>query len=105
VDLYVDAIIESAIEHDVALEVNGHRDRLDLSAPLIEKALDAGALLAANSDSHRIGEMGNIANSVGTMQRAGVGPQSVINCWPADRFLTWVTGSPSEVSGTGTTGS
>jgi DNA polymerase (family 10) len=105
VDLYIDAIIESAIEHDVALEVNGHRDRLDLSAPLIEKALDAGALLAANSDSHRIGEMGNIANSVGTMQRAGVGPQSVINCWPADRFLTWVTGSPSEVSGTGTTGS
>jgi DNA polymerase (family 10) len=105
VDLDIEAIIEAAVEHDVALEVNGHRDRLDLSAPLIEKALVADAVLAANSDAHRIGEMGNVANSVGTMQRAGVGPESVINCWPANRFMGWVTGSPREVSGTGSTGS
>jgi DNA polymerase (family 10) len=105
VELDIDAIIEAAVGHDVALEVNGHRDRLDLSAPLIERALGFGAVLAANSDAHRIGEMGNIANSVGTMQRAGVVPDSVINCLSADRFMDWVTGSPREVSGTGTTGS
>jgi DNA polymerase (family 10) len=105
VDLDIEAIIEAAVEHDVALEVNGHRDRLDLSAPLIEKALAVGAVLAANSDAHRIGEMGNVANSVGTMQRAGVSAGSVVNCWPADRFVAWVTGSPKEVSGTGTMGS
>jgi hypothetical protein len=39
------------------------------------------------------------------MQRAGVVPDSVINCLSADRFMDWVTGSPREVSGTGTTGS
>lgn len=105
VDLDIEVIIEAAVEHDVALEVNGHRDRLDLSAPLIEKALGAGAVLAANSDAHRIGEMGNVGNSVATLQRAGVSSEAVVNCWPTSRFVAWVEGSPREVSGTGTTGS
>jgi DNA polymerase (family 10) len=105
VELDIEAIIQAAVEHGVALEVNGHRDRLDLSAPIIEKALVAGAVVAANSDAHRIEEMGNVANSVGTMQRAGVGPGSVINCWPVDRFMAWVTDTPREVSGTGSAGS
>ena len=98
-------MIVAAIEHDVAMEVNGHRDRLDLSARHIEQALEAGALLAANSDAHRTGEMGNVANSVATLQRAGAGPDSVVNCWPAPRFLSWVDGARTGVSGSGATGS
>jgi DNA polymerase (family 10) len=101
----VAALIAAAIEHDVAMEVNGHRDRLDLSARHIEQALEAGALLAANSDAHRTGEMGNVANSVATLQRAGAGPDSVVNCWPAPRFLPWVDGARTGVSGSGATGS
>ena len=101
----VAALIAAAIEHDVAMEVNGHRDRLDLSARHIEQALEAGALLAANSDAHRTGEMGNVANSVATLQRAGAGPDSVVNCWPAPRFLSWVDGARTGVSGSGATGS
>jgi DNA polymerase (family 10) len=104
VDLDIETVIEAAIEHDVALEVNGHRDRLDLSTPLIEKALGAGALLAANSDAHRIEEMGNIANSVATMQRAGVRPEAVINCQPGDRFISWAK-RPGEVFRAGAAGS
>ncbi len=91
VDLDIDAVISSAIEHQVALEVNGHRDRLDLSAGLAARAVEAGALLAANSDAHRIGELGNVANSVATMQKAGVGLASVINTRPASLFLDWVS--------------
>lgn len=91
IELDIDAVIASAIEHQVALEVNGHRDRLDLSAELAARAVAAGALLAANSDGHRIGELGNVANSVATMQRAGVGPASVVNTWQASLFLDWVS--------------
>ncbi len=89
IDLDIDAVISAAIENDVALEVNGHRDRLDLSAELAAHAVAAGALLAANSDAHRIGEMGNVANSVATMQRAGVHPSSVVNAMPVDEFREW----------------
>jgi len=90
IDLDIDAVISTAVDNHVALEVNGHRDRLDLSAPLAARAVADGALLAADSDSHRIGEMGNIANAVATMQKAGVGPGSVVNALPLGRFTDWV---------------
>jgi DNA polymerase (family X) len=89
IDLDIDAVITSAIENRVALEVNGHRDRLDLSASLASMAVEAGAVLAANSDSHRIGEMGNVANSVATIQRAGIAPSSVVNTMPVEAFREW----------------
>ena len=92
VDLDVEAVIAAAVDHDVALEVNGHRDRLDLSADLATAALPAGAMLAANSDAHRMGELGNVANSVGTLQRAGVPPASVVNTLPVTRFRDWISG-------------
>jgi DNA polymerase (family 10) len=105
IDLDIEAVIDGAIQNDVALEVNGHRDRLDLSASHASTAMAAGALLAANSDAHRISEMGNVANAVATMQRAGVGPDSVVNSWPADRFISWVRGTApagvSDATGTG----
>ena len=92
VDLDVEAVIAAAVDHGVALEVNGHRDRLDLSADLAKAALSGGAMLAANSDAHRMGELGNVANSVGTLQRAGVAPASVVNTLPLPRFQDWISG-------------
>ena len=92
VDLDLEKVISAAADHDVALEVNGHRDRLDLSADLATAALSAGAMLAANSDAHRRGELGNVANSVGTLQRAGVPPASVVNTLPVTRFRDWISG-------------
>ena len=89
IDLDIDAVIGAAIENQVALEVNGHRDRLDLSAEHAALAVAAGAVLAANSDSHRIGEMGNVANSVATLQRAGIAPSSVVNTMPVEAFREW----------------
>ena len=94
IDVDFDAVIAAAVENNVALEVNGHRDRLDLSPEHAALAVAAGAYLAANSDAHRIDEMGNIANAVATMQRAGVAPPSVVNTLPVGEFREWagVTG-------------
>jgi len=89
IDLDIDAVIAAAVENHVALEVNGHRDRLDLSAEHAALAVAGGAVLAANSDSHRIGEMGNVANSVATMQRAGIAPSSVVNTMSVVSFREW----------------
>lgn len=89
-DLDIDAVIEAARHHDVALEVNGHRDRMDLSASFAERAARAGAVLAANGDAHRFDELDNVGNAVGVMQRAGVRPASVVNTRPVTRFLAWL---------------
>jgi DNA polymerase (family 10) len=94
IDLALETVIAAAVENRVALEVNGHRDRLDLSAEHAALAVAGGAVLAANSDAHRSGEMGNIANAVATMQRAGVAPPSVVNAMSIEAFREWagVTG-------------
>lgn len=91
IDVDLEAVSAAAVRTGTALEVNGHLDRLDLSADGIRQAVERGVLLAANSDAHRLPEMGNAANAVGIMQRAGVPPEIVVNTWPVERFLDWVT--------------
>lgn len=91
INVDMNAVIDTAIGEGVALETNGHRDRLDLGADWIEIAAEKGALFAANSDAHRLDEIGNVANALGTLQRAGVDAEQVVNTWPRDRLAKWAT--------------
>lgn len=97
IDVDMHAVIETAIRGGVALETNGHRDRLDLGAHWIAIAAEKGALFAANSDAHRRDEIPNVANALGTLQRAGVHAEQVVNAWPVERLLEWVSGDRSPV--------
>ena len=98
-DVDMEAVIDAAVGNDVALETNGHRDRLDLSADWIPLAAARGAIFAANSDAHRIIEMENISNAIATLQRAGMGPERVINTLPANGIRRWLSRAPSLTSG------
>ncbi len=91
IDVDLGAVFAAAAAAGTALEVNGHMDRLDLPAAEVARALDAGCLLALNSDAHRIRELDNVANAtmVARIGRARAG--QVVNAWPADRFLGWLT--------------
>jgi DNA polymerase (family 10) len=93
-DIDMARVVEEAMSHDVALESNGHRDRLDLSEEWVRKAADLGAVFAANSDAHRVPEMANIANAVATLQRAGVTPHRVVNTRSADSLREWLGTGP-----------
>lgn len=89
-DLDVEAVIDAAIATGVALEANGHRDRLDLPAEWVSVASGRGAVFAANSDAHRVGEIDNVSNAVAVLQRAGVGLERVVNTWPLPVLETWL---------------
>ncbi|HJR92277.1 MAG TPA: PHP domain-containing protein [Acidimicrobiia bacterium] len=82
-------VFEAAAETATALEVNGHRDRMDLSAQWAATAVAAGVMLAANSDAHRYTELDNVDVAVGIIQRAGVGPDRVVNALPMAEFAAW----------------
>ncbi len=47
-----DAVFGAAAEHDTALEINANPIRLDLSAELARRAVQAGCRLAIGSDAH-----------------------------------------------------
>lgn len=88
--LEIGRVLEAARRHGVALEANGHRDRLDLSSELARRAVDEGVMLAANSDAHRIGEFANVGHAVATLQRAGVERLSVVNTLSLGDFRAWL---------------
>lgn len=88
-DVDLSAVFEAAADTGTALEVNGHRDRMDLSAENAAAARAAGARVALNSDAHRFPELDNVAVAVGIMQRAGLGTDGVVNALAHDDFLAW----------------
>lgn len=96
IEIDLDRVIRVARENLVALEVNGHRDRLDLPSDAAASASSAGVLLAANSDAHRPGELANVGNAVSVLQRAHVPRSQVVNAMSWEEFSSWLDtrGSP-----------
>ena len=89
IELDIEEILTAAVQHKTALEVNGHLDRMDVSAEIVARAVSSGALFAANSDAHRLHELANAAHSVGILQRGRVTRDRVINAWGSDDLLNW----------------
>lgn len=79
IDVDLVPIFAAAADRGTVLEVNGHLDRLDLSADLIKTASGYGVDFVANSDSHRPTEFANVTNACVLLQRAGVTSESVVN--------------------------
>jgi DNA polymerase (family 10) len=96
VALDLPAVYEAARAHNTALEINGHLDRLDLSADHARVAAAAGVLFLANSDAHRPGELPNVFDAVRVLQKARVDPEQVVNTWEKERLVEWLGGTPGE---------
>jgi DNA polymerase (family X) len=92
IDIDLDSVLGAAADSRTALEVNGHLDRMDISAELVRRARGLGALFAADSDAHRAHELANAAYSVGILQGGWVSRSEVVNCWPRDELLAWISG-------------
>ncbi len=96
-DLDWDAVYAAAAETGTALEMNGSPPRLDLSAERARRAVEAGCLLAIDSDAHRIEELDFLRWGVDQARRAWVEPRHVLNTRSLDELLAWVAAKPSRV--------
>ncbi|MBV9801544.1 MAG: hypothetical protein JO130_00075 [Solirubrobacterales bacterium] len=76
-----------ALEHGVAVEVNGLPDRLDLSGEHVREALDAGVEIVCSTDAHSVRGLGNMPFAVATARRGGATADSVLNTRPLDEIL------------------
>ena len=77
--LELDRVFEVALEHDVALEVNGLPIRLDLRAEHVRDAIQAGIALVCSTDAHSPAGLANMQYAVATARRGGATPADVIN--------------------------
>ncbi len=96
-DLDWDAVYAAAAETGTALEVNASPPRLDLSAERARRAVEAGCLLAIDSDAHRIEELDFLRWGVDQARRAWVEPRHAVNTRSLEDLLAWVAAKPSRV--------
>jgi DNA polymerase (family X) len=80
--LDLDRVFEVALAEDIAVEVNGLPDRLDLSGEHVRDALAAGVEIVCSTDAHSVRGLDNMALSVATARRGWASASNVLNTRP-----------------------
>lgn len=78
--------------HGKGLEINSYPDRLDLSDRLSRQAIEAGVLLAINTDSHAAEQMEMMRFGVAVARRGWATPDDIINTWEYESVKKWLNG-------------
>jgi DNA polymerase (family X) len=82
----IEAIIDSAARHGVALEINSQVDRLDLSDSHARLARERGVPLVISSDAHATAALALRRWGVVVARRAGLTKDDVLNTRPLEGF-------------------
>ena len=77
----VTTVARAAAEYDTALEVNSDPRRLDLWGSAVQAAIEAGAPIAIDTDSHQPATLEYMRWGVHTARRGWAEPTDVINTW------------------------
>ena len=83
----LDRVFELAVEHGVAVEVNGLPPRLDISGEHVRDALAAGVRITCSTDSHSPASLAYMELTVHTARRGGATAADVLNTRPVDELL------------------
>ncbi|MBS4199915.1 DNA polymerase/3'-5' exonuclease PolX [Bacillus sp. FJAT-49732] len=89
-DVDIDLLIKLAKETNTALELNANPERLDLSAEHMKKAVDAGVMVAINTDAHNIRSLDFMDIGVSAAKKGWVKKTSVINAMKPDELLQFL---------------
>jgi histidinol phosphatase-like PHP family hydrolase len=86
-----DRVFAAATEEEVAIEIDGDPARQDLDYTLAARARQAGCLFAVDSDAHSTSQLRYAETALAHARLAGIPRDRIVNCWPAERLLTWVS--------------
>ncbi|WP_432798258.1 DNA polymerase/3'-5' exonuclease PolX [Poriferisphaera sp. WC338] len=84
-------IFKAVVDRGIALEINANHHRLDLRDIHARAAIDAGCLLAINTDTHHPNNFSELQYGVLTARRAWAEPKHIVNCLSASKLLKWLT--------------
>lgn len=86
-----DAVFLAAAKSGTAIEINSHLQRLDLSAPLIRRAMTFPDLMfSVATDAHHTSELANIRWGVSQARKGWVPASRVLNCLTLPEFRSFV---------------
>lgn len=84
-------VFSVAVREGVAIEIDGDPARQDLDHTLATEALTAGCLFALDSDAHTTTQLRHAETALAHARLAGIPPDRIVNCWPLNRLLRWLT--------------
>jgi putative hydrolase len=93
-----DQVFAAAAAHGVAVEIDGDPSRQDLDFALARRALAHETIFALDSDAHTTGQLSFSDTAVAHARLAGIPADRIVNCWPVDRFKSWLADPRREAS-------
>lgn len=93
----IDAVIETAAKHKVAIEINANPWRLDIDWRDLRRAKQAGCIFSINPDAHSVPELCNVKYGIGIARKGWLEAEDVINTKTLAQFRSWLKsrGQPS----------
>ena len=85
-----DRVFAAAARANVAIEIDGDPARQDIDYTLVPRAVEAGCLIALDSDAHATDELRYAENAIAHARLAGIPVDRVINCWSLEQLLAWL---------------
>jgi DNA polymerase (family X) len=85
-----EAIFKAAAEHRVALEINSHIMRLDLTDINVARAKESGVLFAINTDAHSKEHLDMLKYGVSVARRGWLSKRDVINCFSYNKLMKFL---------------
>jgi len=89
-------VFEACAAGGTAVEINSRPERLDPPDALLRDAMKAGCMVSIDTDAHAPGQLEWQHNGVRKAVACGVETPRVINTWPADQLLAWMSGAKKE---------
>ena len=87
IQLDIDEVIATAKRTHTVLEIDAYPDRLDLRDEYIKKCVQAGVLLAIDSDAHASGHFSLLQFGIAQARRGWATADDVINTLPLEKML------------------
>jgi DNA polymerase (family 10) len=89
-ELDIEAVLEAAAEHQVAVELNANPRRLDLNDVHVHRAKELGVPVVISTDAHSPAGLADMRFGVDQARRGWLEASDVLNARPLPEFRAWL---------------
>jgi DNA polymerase (family 10) len=89
-DVDLEAVLEAASAHDVAVELNARPHRLDLCDVHVRRARELGVRIMIDTDAHAVGGLRYMAYGIDQARRGWLARTDVLNTLHLPEFEAWL---------------
>ncbi len=86
----METVLEAALEHDVAVELNTNPRRLDLHDRHLFRARELGVPVVASTDAHRIAHLDYMEEGLNQARRGWLESGDIVNCQSDNELDEWL---------------